>query len=63
MDFIVQRREPQPKTNGDRIREMDDEELAECMAYKIAACYGCEAPDGSHCKQCWLDWLKEEEKG
>lgn len=58
----LSRKNYKPMTNADRIRSMSDEELAECMAYKIAACYGCEAPDGSYCKQCWLDWLRGEKR-
>lgn len=39
-------------SNGDRIRIMTDEELAEWLGYIGDAYY---EPDGG-----WLDWLKEE---
>ena len=58
-------------TNADRIRNMTDEELAtflnddwhdlpECRRRAYNPEYGseeCYAPD---CKDCWLDWLKQE---
>jgi hypothetical protein len=64
MDFIVQYRVPQPKTNADRIRSMTDEELAEWLAAhneRSAVCpnfgaHGCQAS----CIQCWLKWLRQE---
>lgn len=64
MEFIVQYRVPQPKTNGDRIRSMSDEELAKFIA-PLASCPGCYARRvniedcGYDCKKAWLDWLKE----
>ena len=53
---------PQPKrTNGDRIRAMTDEELAEFLAE-----YRCthKAPHcmEANCAQCWLEWLRQEAK-
>lgn len=56
---------PKPKTNGDRIRAMTDEELADWLG---VYCNGqtvqevgkpCISGMGS-CKECWLDWLKQE---
>lgn len=58
-----------PMTNGDRIRLMSDEELAD-YAYKVLANYCC-PPEREYatktcndmkaeCKKCWLDWLKKE---
>ena len=52
-----------PITNADRIRSMSDEKLAEFMKYSGASCpdahfvgdYSCH-----DCKECWLDWLKQE---
>ena len=47
-----------PDTNADRIRAMSDEELLDVLGY------GC--PMGNKkcraklCKDCWLDWLKDE---
>lgn len=54
-----------PTTNGDRIRAMSNEELAEEFdAYD----WGC-PPDSDKwpcnhpkCRQCWLDWLNKEAK-
>ena len=55
----------EPRTNGDRIRGMSDDELAE----KISTIFDCdhkECPaDSGKCPRCfesWLDWLKEEAK-
>ena len=54
-----------PITNADRIRSMTDEEMAEwIMSIGPAACpirddHGDECRF-SHCKDCWLDWLKQE---
>ena len=53
-----------PFTNADHIRAMTDEELAkwcaqeaECPPTKpLCQGYNCDA------RQCWLDWLKREEK-
>ena len=52
--------------NGDLIRTMTDEELAEFCGREIDGC----APqtvcpphddhDHPDCKQCWLAWLKQE---
>ncbi len=51
-----------PMTNADRIRAMNDEELAE----RIWSKFGC--PVGKDhvtcgyfgdCKDCWLDWLRQ----
>lgn len=47
-----------PMTNGDRIRSMSDEELADWVwgAETAGRAYG---PRG---KKAWLGWLKEEAK-
>ena len=54
-------------TNADRLREMDDDELAWFIGY-----YGCPpntnnccpkefaGEDETDCEACWLKWLKEE---
>lgn len=56
-----------PMTNGDRIRAMTDEELADWLG---VYCNGqtaqevgkpCVSGMGS-CEECWLDWLKQEEE-
>lgn len=46
-----------PQTNGDRIRAMSDEELAEV----IMCPYGdvCEIWNKESCVECCLDWLKQ----
>lgn len=65
-DFLVQYEPPQPKTNGDAIRAMTDEELAEWLAKhneRSAVCPNFGAHDcQASCRQCWLDWLKQEAK-
>ncbi len=50
------------KTNGDRIREMTDEELSERIS-KIAHCMFCPIRCGifcteEECKDKWLSWLR-----
>lgn len=54
-----------PKTNGDRIRKMTDEELANWYFDKFFPCVPyCsildECPEHDDCKICLLEWLKEE---
>lgn len=54
-----------PRTNGDRIRAMTDEELAK---YLDGLGFGGTPPtcdmdgerDYKKCRDCWLDWLKQE---
>lgn len=69
MDFIVQHRypEPEPATNGDRIRNMSDEELAKAKIlcpYTAVDMDMCEkwitSGDTRDCAACALDWLKQE---
>lgn len=58
------------RTNGDAIRHMSDEELAD-YAYKVLANYCC-PPERAHsiktctdiaiCDECWLNWLKQKVK-
>lgn len=50
-------------TNADRIRAMNDEELATFMN-----CNGCPPKnegcnDGQKCSLCWLDWLQQPCEG
>jgi hypothetical protein len=48
----------QPKTNGDRIRNMTDEELANRFDDEICLMHmGCH---NINCIECALDWLKQE---
>lgn len=59
-DFI-----PKPITRYDRIRAKSVEEMAEwIMSIEPAACpFRDDHGDDcrfSHCKDCWLDWLKQE---
>ena len=49
-----------PQTNADRIRVMNDEELAKTIARKITGCYGCRATNELECAECVLEWLKKE---
>lgn len=62
---LKQRREADshesPKSNGDRIRQMTDEELADvlqgqcaCCAYQLTGCTEKECKDGAY------EWLKQE---
>ena len=50
-------------TNGDRIRSLSDEELAEYIwNYKLCHPDDCPYPDGggAECIKCTLDWLQQE---
>lgn len=54
-----------PKTNADRIRSMTDEELGKllnefghCPLSRIED----ECRSFDRCRDCWIDWLKEEVK-
>ena len=51
-------------TNGERIRQMTDEELAELRVIGMRFCTipNCEEHHGN-CKNCILEWLKEESDG
>lgn len=53
-----------PQTNADKIRQMSDEELAGWLAKhneRSAVCPNFGAHDcQASCKQCWLEWLKQE---
>ena len=49
----------QPKTNGDRIRNMTDEELAESLSGSVACRHIMSCLDTS-CYECTLKWLKQE---
>lgn len=49
-----------PRTNGDRLRSLPDEELAKAIARKITGCYGCPATNELECAECVLYWLREE---
>lgn len=50
-----------PKTNGDFIRSMSDEELATKL-YLFICVHVFDSKvkcEDNGCKKCWLDWLKE----
>ena len=50
-------------TNGDSIRSMTDEELAEFMFHTFgrpAWCLDNNCPPEESCVPCWLEWLKQE---
>ena len=57
---------PKPRkkqTNGDHIRAMTDEELADEFSY--SGCHKQSNPEicrkhTGECERCWLDWLKKE---
>ena len=57
---------PEPATNGERIRAMTDEELAHFISedYYVPHCPtgGPCLAKGEHegCEECWLIWLKKE---
>lgn len=61
-DFLIQWRPEKPQTNGDRIRAMTDEELADFIASGIpsAVCKGTCVDDSDPCELCVLDWLKQK---
>lgn len=49
-----------PITNGDRIRAMADDDLAEWIATAIAKHYDIQAVVPNMDSVLWLDWLKQE---
>lgn len=51
--------EKQSKTNGDKIRAMTDEELAESLSGSVACSHVTRCLDTS-CYECTLRWLKQE---
>jgi len=54
------------ETNADKIRSMTNEELAEFCGREIdgcapqSVCQPHDAHDHPDCRECWLDWLKQE---
>ena len=57
----IEKQESKPISNADRIRAMDDEELAHVLSHEQDD--GCPKRDlhcQDSCKNCWLDWLKQE---
>ena len=52
-------------TNGMKIRAMTDEELADWLYIWAGGAPSCDRdinvkPDDKTCRDCWLDWLKQE---
>ena len=47
-------------TNADRFCSVTGEELANALAHKANACWNCSSDSLDICKDCWLDWLKQE---
>lgn len=51
-------------TNGERIRLMSDEELAEMTAEPCPPLYRRKwCPEDRNCLECWAEWLKMEADG
>lgn len=48
------------KTNGDNIREMNNEELAKLLDSFICPPFICDKEDNEVCEECILEWLKQE---
>ena len=50
-----------PKTNADRIRSMNDEELAVFLADKVphGDCCDCWLVSCTDCKSDWFEWLQQ----
>lgn len=59
---------PKPITNADRIRAMSDKELAELFmqeydcsdSFTCPVQHPCPPEKEASCRECFLDWLKEE---
>ena len=47
-------------TNGDKIRAMSNEKLADIMQYGCCEHLHCMTKDTYECNECWLDWLNQE---
>ncbi len=62
-DPICQNYKSKP-TNGDKIRQMSDEELAGKFGYPcpLTANKHCSGISNEECTECWLNWLKQEAK-
>ncbi|MBQ1790450.1 MAG: hypothetical protein II008_09740 [Oscillospiraceae bacterium] len=53
-------------TNGDRVRLMPDEKIADLMAGGCPpgmSYFHCDSIDPKFCAACWLRWLKKEAEG
>lgn len=60
----LSRKNYKPQTNADRIRAMSDEELAKLLDNVRVSCGGVMGGRNcmADCRECWLDWLKQEAK-
>lgn len=66
----VRKRARKQVNNGDRFRSMTDEELADMFACDVCpnhlgdSTWECayDYSETSECRQCWLDWLRQEYK-
>jgi len=67
-EYMGKRTIAKPRTNGDNLRAMSDEELAQWLCDVGECDRRCPAKIGdcifsdSACIGAWLDWLKEEAK-
>lgn len=53
-------------TNGDSVRRMPDEKIADLMAGGCPpgmSYFHCDPIDPNFCAACWLRWLKKEAEG
>lgn len=53
---LESQKQAKPKTNGDKIRDMTDEELADAIRCPLAEVEGCRC--GKLCALCILRWLR-----
>lgn len=64
-DFTEKDSEPKPMTNGDKIRSMTDEELAELISEHVPLCAGPKKIQEQYSStrmttaEVWLNWLKQ----
>ena len=56
-------------TNGDKVRQMTDEQIADVLSWNYICPSNIECPGGgkpltpTNCRACWMEWLKQEAKG
>lgn len=57
---LESQRKGKPKTNGDKIRAMTDEELVKILSSGPFVCQIASVPceDMPGCEECWLAWLR-----
>ena len=68
-DCFLFKTKAQPKTEGDKIRAMSDEELAKMIikyatGHNVDICpetrSNTDCAEQETCVDCWIDWLKQE---